>query len=113
MVSNLRSDQMIIFTRVFFLNLLLFCLVSSAEDLIPFKNKSLGLWGYRSQKTGDIVIDTKYYEIGSFRNELSSSSFNLTKILAKGCLTFIPLLLLDERPRLDICIASLIALDKS
>ena len=71
MVSNLRSDQMIIFTRVFFLNLLLFCLVSSAEDLIPFKNKSLGLWGYRSQKTGDIVIDTKYYEIGSFRNELS------------------------------------------
>ena len=62
---------MIIFARVFFLNLLLFCLVSSAENLIPFKNKSLGLWGYRSQKTGDIVIDTKYYEIGSFRNELS------------------------------------------
>ena len=31
----------------------------------------MNLWGYRSQKTGDIVIDTKYYEIGSFRNELS------------------------------------------
>ena len=71
MMSDLRSDQMIIFTRVLILNLLLFCLVSRAEDLIPFENKILNLWGYRSQKTGDIVIDTKYYEIGSFRNELS------------------------------------------
>ena len=62
---------MIIFTRVLILNLLSFCLVSRAEDLIPFENKILNLWGYRSQKTGDIVIDTKYYEIGSFRNELS------------------------------------------
>ena len=71
MMSDLRSDQMIIFTRVLILNLLLFCLVSRAEYLIPFENKILNLWGYRSQKTGDIVIDTKYYEIGSFRNELS------------------------------------------
>ena len=49
------------------MNLLLFCLASSAEDLIPFENKSLGLWGYRNQKTGDIVIDTKYDEVGGFR----------------------------------------------
>lgn len=28
-------------------------LVSVGQDLIPFENKGLGLWGFRSQDTGD------------------------------------------------------------
>ena len=46
--------------------------VSVGQDLIPFENKGLGLWGFRSQDTGDIVIETKYDEVGGFNQGISS-----------------------------------------
>ena len=36
-------------SRLLIFILLLVNLVAVAEDLIPFENKSLGLWGYRKQ----------------------------------------------------------------
>ena len=31
----------------------------------------MGLWGYRKQQTGDIIIGTKYDEVGDFREGIS------------------------------------------
>ena len=41
------------------------------QDLIPYENKGLGLWGYRDQKTGDIVIEPKYDEVGKFSDKMA------------------------------------------
>ena len=42
------------------------------QNLIPFENQSSGLWGYRNQDTGDVVIETKYDEVGEFSDSFSS-----------------------------------------
>jgi len=34
-------------------------LVSSGQDLIPLENRGTGLWGFRNQKTGDVIIEPK------------------------------------------------------
>ena len=47
-------------------------LVSVGQDLIPFENRGTGLWGFRNQKTGDIVLETKYDEVDGFNQGITS-----------------------------------------
>ena len=49
-------------------SLFLFSLVSVGQDLIPFQQSESGLWGYRNQKTGGVVIDPKFEQVGEFSN---------------------------------------------
>ena len=49
-------------------SLFLFSLVSVGQDLIPFQQSESGLWGYRNQKTGEVVIDPKFEQVGEFSN---------------------------------------------
>ena len=49
-------------------SLFLFSLVSVGQDLIPFQQSESGLWGYRNQKTGEVVIAPKFEQVGEFSN---------------------------------------------
>ena len=49
-------------------SLFLFSLVSVGQDLIPFQQSESGLWGYRNQKIGEVVIDPKFEQVGEFSN---------------------------------------------
>jgi len=46
--------------------------VSVIQDLIPYWNNSSRLWGFRNQKTDDVVIEPKYDEVGGFNEGISS-----------------------------------------
>lgn len=50
-----------------------------SQVLIPYKNKGLGPMGYRSQKTGDIVIEPKYDAAGKFLNKIDSVKIGVKK----------------------------------
>ena len=47
-------------------SLFLVSLVSVGQDLIPFENRGTGLWGFRNQETGDVVIEPKFDEVEEF-----------------------------------------------
>ena len=49
-------------------SLFLVSLVSVGQDLIPFQQSESGLWGYRKQKTGEVVIAPKFEPVGEFSN---------------------------------------------
>ena len=49
-------------------SLFLFSWISVGQDLIPFQQSESGLWGYRNQKTGEVVIDPKFEQVGEFSN---------------------------------------------
>ena len=47
-------------------SLFLVSLVSDGQDLIPFENRGTGLWGFRNQKTGNVVIEPKFDFVSDF-----------------------------------------------
>ena len=49
-------------------SLFLFSWISVGQDLIPFQQSESGLWGYRNQKTGEVVIAPKFEQVGEFSN---------------------------------------------
>ena len=54
------------YSHLLIFSLFLVSLVSVGQDLIPFENRGTGLWGFRNQETGDVVIEPKFDEVEEF-----------------------------------------------
>jgi len=42
------------------------------QNLIPYENKSSGLWGFRNQKTGRVDIECRFDEVSEFTEKITS-----------------------------------------
>ena len=56
------------YSHLLIFSFFLVSLVSVGQDLIPFQQSESGLWGYRNQKIGEVVIDPKFEQVGEFSN---------------------------------------------
>ena len=56
------------YSYLLIISFFLLSLVSVSQELIPFQESESGLWGYRNQKTGDVVIEPKFDEVGQFND---------------------------------------------
>ena len=54
------------YSHLLIFSLFLVSLVSDGQDLIPFENRGTGLWGFRNQKTGNVVIEPKFDFVSDF-----------------------------------------------
>ena len=46
--------------------------LSVVQNLIPYENKSSGLWGFRNQKTGRVDIECRFDEVSEFTEKITS-----------------------------------------
>ena len=56
------------YSYLLIISFFLLSLVSVSQELIPFQESESGLWGYRNQKTGEVVIAPKFEQVGEFSN---------------------------------------------